>query len=848
MDSPFDFTQFKAQHELHNAFRALSNVLQSSSNADNVPNFPTIRGQATPFEQLLKDLKIDVEPAAEPEFNFEFVGVTLAEVEAHCIANQLDFMRFTQNRGHKLYYNRGYDEESPVWIEMSRPEASDAQQEFSELIYLDQRTLVVDWKTSLSNLKRLSIDRRYTEQMMHGCLLRIVNKFMPEQTMLLKQKTSNEIAKFLLKLDSKVDKLSYYRQQLFTFQRNIGEELDSVMARLTNLLDKIYPPNVAENAVYRENILKTAIVSFTPDQISVPILDDIKRAASKCIPMTYESILSTALAAERFAQISVAVPLTFGRKINTVTAASHIQFNSINNMFPEIQKKRKNEYVNDFVDTPDYNPHIQGHYVPQEQNVPVVTNVTHGPPYGTWSPNVRPQNVSNLTQPIEELTLRARSEPESHESSESENEITMQTPKSEPSDSPITQNLPTVDYNDLNPTIHLIPTQGGINCVLQNQIYRVLNVPAEFLNSPLPRAEVRLQNIARGTAFSSTPVSANLPEQASRVGKPRKLIQTPTKSPREDLIQTIRTRSQSRKERQEGEPTKPSDASLNATSFNVQNVKRYPSRSNSRDNKDKSLTRDNPKQPERQRSRDRPRDSSRDQFRNRQRYPSRERSQERSRDQRFVRDRDQRSQSRDRNRSQTRFNRDSYPGRFDRNDTRGRYDRSNSRGRFDRNRSRDRYDRNDRNSSRDRYNRGRSRDRRDQSRNNVKCYRCGSTQRSSERRDRTKSPYSRNFPRDKRDNRSKSRDNSLQSRKFYPEMKKGENCGLDYNPLKRKFCRKCPFGSSHHEFHCFSYPKFNNAKCTICEKYNHFASDCKEVNSFPPKVSHFNSTDIYGKN
>ena len=115
---------------------------------------------------------------------------------------------------------------------MSRPEASDVQQEFSELIYLDMRNLVVDWRTSLDNLKRLSTDRRYTEQMMHACLMRMINKFLPEQTMLQKPNTSNQIAQFLLQLDSKVDKLSFYKQQLILSQRNIGEELDSAMAWL----------------------------------------------------------------------------------------------------------------------------------------------------------------------------------------------------------------------------------------------------------------------------------------------------------------------------------------------------------------------------------------------------------------------------------------------------------------------------------------------------------------------------------------------------------------------------------------------------------------------------------------
>jgi len=79
-------------------------------------------------------------------------------------------------------------------------------------------------------------------------------------------------------------------------------------------------------------------------------------------------------------------------------------------------------------------------------------------------------------------------------------------------------------------------------------------------------------------------------------------------------------------------------------------------------------------------------------------------------------------------------------------------------------------------------------------------------------------------------------------RKTYPSMKKGENCGYDYNPQKRKRCRKCPAGETHHEFECYKYPRFNHKKCTVCEKFNHYGKDCKEISSFPPKQSELNSS------
>ena len=104
MEPSFDYNQFKAQNQLHNALRAFAENLREATNATNVRNFPTVQGQPLPFEQLLRDLNIETQQAAVPDFDFEFIGVTLAAVEAHCLANNLNFMTFTQNRGNKLYY------------------------------------------------------------------------------------------------------------------------------------------------------------------------------------------------------------------------------------------------------------------------------------------------------------------------------------------------------------------------------------------------------------------------------------------------------------------------------------------------------------------------------------------------------------------------------------------------------------------------------------------------------------------------------------------------------------------------------------------------------------------------
>ena len=732
MEPSFDYNQFKAQNQLHNALRAFAENLRETTNAANVRNFPTVQGQPLPFEQLLRDLNIETQQAAVPDFDFEFIGVTLAAVEAHCLTNNLNFMTFTQNRGNKLYYNAAYNEQNPRWVEMSRPEASDVQQEFSELIFLDIKTLMVDWRTSLDNLKRLSTDRRYTEQMMHACLLRLINKFIPEQTMLQKPKTSNEIAQFLLQLDSKVDKLSFYKQQLFTAQRNIGEELDAAMARFRSLLDKVYPENVPE---------------------------------------------------------------------------------------------------------PEPQPGASG--LQRRQTTP------------------RP-NISSLTQSPRGLNLTNQDAESSESSDESDYTIKEETVDS----SPEPQNLPEVDYNDLNSEVDLIPTATGLVCVLQGQQFSVINTPRAMLDHPRLSQAQEPRGINFKKAVSSTPAAAGVSK-----AKPTRLSERLLEKTQAQESSKPVTRAQSNVDKQSGNKTRVQarDASLNAINFNIEKNPANQNKSGGwRDSsKDRSYQKPRDKSAEKSRDksprdnyRDRPRSQSRD-YKNRN-YSRDQRDSSRDKRRDYSRDRDNRNRSRDysrNNRSRDRYNNRSRD-RYD-NHSRDQYDRKNSR------------DRNDSNRSRDRYNQNRSRDRRDylksrgrddsRGRDNYNQPRSSSNRRSDSRnysRGRSPGNYRDNrwrsqSPRqgkDQRDNRAKSRDSSVKARSLYPEMKRGENCGYDYNPMKTKFCRKCPFGESHHEFTCFSYEKYNNNKCTVCGKYNHFAGDCREVISFPPKLGQANCTGVHGKN
>jgi hypothetical protein len=110
----------------------------------------------------------------------------------------------------------------------------------------------------------------------------------------------------------------------------------------------------------------------------------------------------------------------------------------------------------------------------------------------------------------------------------------------------------------------------------------------------------------------------------------------------------------------------------------------------------------------------------------------------------------------------------------------------------------------------------------------------------------------RNRPRDRTpDRRDISRDRSYETKrqllqedamtKAYPEMKRGMNCSANYNPAIKKNCTKCPLASAHHEFACRKYQRYNYNLCSLCEKYHHYPSECKEVPKYPPKQTDTNS-------
>jgi len=205
MSTPFDYALFKQEYNLHSAVHQICAASQ--------PLFPDGSAGQAAVQGLMARFNLHQDAAVDPVFDFECVGVTVQEYTQLCAQAQpaRNLMDWMQSRGNRLYYIvAGQPNQNAVWEELTRPEASDPATENAELIFLDSLCTVVHWRASLTNLKRLGLDQRYTMAMMKTTLLRIIVKVMPEQTYLLQEKNANEIAVFLLKMDSCLDKLPLY--------------------------------------------------------------------------------------------------------------------------------------------------------------------------------------------------------------------------------------------------------------------------------------------------------------------------------------------------------------------------------------------------------------------------------------------------------------------------------------------------------------------------------------------------------------------------------------------------------------------------------------------------------------
>jgi len=221
------------------------------------------------------------------------------------------------------------------------------------LSFLDDRKTIVDWAETLNNLNQMTLSKPYSEAMMKTCLLRFVSHYESAQTEYLRNNTSNEIANFLLSLNTRVDKIAYHKSKLLSAVRKPNETLSSAVQKVRNIAEKIYAPDPEDHMVPAvpaiplpvlppvvpipaiavpgaaggavvpvpdihpivNRILINAIIYFTCDEISVPMDSLIKSDSNRNRLKDYNYYLKIAMSAELRVNSPITSPLKYGREL-----------------------------------------------------------------------------------------------------------------------------------------------------------------------------------------------------------------------------------------------------------------------------------------------------------------------------------------------------------------------------------------------------------------------------------------------------------------------------------------------------------------------------------------------------
>ncbi len=233
-----NLADFKAEYKLSKALQSLTNLIAGAQQPNGQPIFPNEPG--TPLNDIIS--QYNLQPAeAPPPYDFGLDNhVTIGAIKAECIQRNVNFFDVTNTHGNRQFYDITYGAAPPAgqepdhnpWREYSRPKAAERSLEQSKVVFHGDSTTIVDWTTTMDELRRLFLACVYTNEMAKDCLMHLVGRYHPEQAILLRTQTANQIATHLLQLDSNRDKRTLHRQQLFRIMRTPEEDLSAALAKV----------------------------------------------------------------------------------------------------------------------------------------------------------------------------------------------------------------------------------------------------------------------------------------------------------------------------------------------------------------------------------------------------------------------------------------------------------------------------------------------------------------------------------------------------------------------------------------------------------------------------------------
>ncbi len=212
---------------------------------------------------------------------------------------------------------------------------------------------------TLPNLNRMIASKPYSDNMMMTCLLRMVNHYESKQLEHLRGKNSNEIARFLLSLDSRLYRKAFHKSRLQQSCRNVHETLGSAVMKVKLIIDKLYelpapvpaaqanPKAAGANQTAAQavpivgqvadrehdpdsianRLIISTIISFIDDRLAGPLLTRVRQDNSAGRLLSYKEYLNLAMYAELRSNVYPNTVLMYGRNLSSNFPT--VQLNSV---------------------------------------------------------------------------------------------------------------------------------------------------------------------------------------------------------------------------------------------------------------------------------------------------------------------------------------------------------------------------------------------------------------------------------------------------------------------------------------------------------------------------------------
>jgi len=882
----FNFDRFESEFETKETLRNVINVFRNIQVPGNADQNLVPAEAGTPLHALMERLRIGQEAAPEP-FNFNLGEVlTIRDATRMCQEAHVPFHTMIVQALGRAQFNRNLGVDPENWVELSRPEAADPHSEIQACHFLDEGRTVIDWAMSLPELRRLAQERLYTADMMQNCLLHLVDRYAKDQKDLIRGLTANQSANYLLSLERNRDKTTYRRKELYQLTRQPGQELRSCLTIAYRLIDKIYPPDQPAMASHRSSAKRTAIASFLPDELALPLLARIRKSQESVTPLSDEIIRQMAEEAEEASRFYLTAPLKYGRQVGLMPAANHVQFNSMETGV--IRPPPCNYgmpvapiYGNPYVAYPPFLPWDERRPMEQLLPAPLPPQVRMAVPApmpampAQIPPQVRPampaerpampaqrpaMPAQRPAMPVQAPAGQAERELEAIARVNLLNEQVAYAMGYAPL-AAAAQEAAAADQH-AGAAQQLMAqaraTALAEKTVPQEDFYNpaIFETPNQQLTRLLAGTPMRLPGeMEAGTPFQT-------PHGGQNSGNVRRNILSASPAESDDLLEAIpaqyRQEVRDKLLGQFSNCAEDEEVRGQMTSAPKDQSAQMQTRSKTKaDNvaagiENISLNSISMHQPmdamvmsivasikeavqKELKSPSNGGQSSSESYRRGNVHEGRYSSKEREKSN--GHNLDNRGRSNDRGQSQRDHSQGRYPSR-----DRDRSSRGQSQGRYpsqDRNRAG--YSQSYSGNRQDQRPASRGQDNRsyrDQSRDRPRSENGSQSYNRTQSRSPARSSGSGSYSSWSRPSRALSTDRSSRSsswdtRRAYPSMRKGENCREDYDPLKQKDCTKCT-NTGHHEFECRKYSHYNSKKCSLCKKCYHLSDECREVDRFPP--------------